>query len=457
MNLDYPTKKNNERIRQLVEENFSLTTESRELFMSYLNDPLRRKSPEFDEVYRQPDLRIRFPLTQDFIQELDEQWGVFQKIFRSFCEELNVVYQNFTSGLIAMGKNQYKIKRALLLFYSDPKNIISTKRDIRDIAIRRRRNQIYGKTELFAYYRQDFPFIGDNENNDYSWSHGEINNEVEIREYLVAKKLRIGNSGKRCIQNFIEEHLYDINNKKIPFNANKSYEVVITANYADWFLCSTAESWGSCTNMESSYSQAYWFGQPSVIGDRNRIMIYITDGRQKEYCGIRIDRIIARSWIHLVFTPDNRLNYFINQGYPNQHHQLYIKILEKWAKERSIGIFHGEYRTIPGNQIYQTKYPIPFFWHDVLNKDNDNFPSEMIVDCATYIDNGWKYLLDKNHFGITNNTKKFRPITGSGFYCYKDNYDGEICALPEGRFNYTRGLSYLKKEYYSARDLFRLG
>ena len=453
MQLDYITKKNNEKIKQLVTENFSLESRCLERFMNLIDNPWEKKVPEYDEVYRQPDLRIRFPLTTEFLQELDQQWQVFVNAFSVFCEELNVSYQDFSNGTVIFGKNKVKIRKALDYFYLDPKNIAFTRRNFNNISIRKRKNNRHNKTELFAYLNLDFPSYDNDENDNVVWEK-EITSEDIINKYANINNIVISSSLRTYLMENIGEKLYEINNRKIPFSVNKNYQVVISANFADWFLSSTAESWGNCCNFESNYSQAYWFGQPGVIGDKNKVLIYITDGREKEYLGIKVDRLIARSWVHTVKIRNGNYAYFVNNGYPNLYHKLYIKILERISKQRNMSIFHGEYRNIPGEEIYKTKYPIPFFWHIVLNKDNSDYPSDMLIDCSTFHDNGYKSLIDKDYFFVTNDNY-YMNAAGSGFYCYKD-HKNKVHSIESGRFNYQRGLNYLRRERYTARNLFRL-
>ena len=88
-----------------------------------------------------------------------------------------------------------------------------------------------------------------------------------------------------------------ISEKRFPIG--KELQIVLSLNFADWFLCSTAESWTSCLDLKSSHQSAFWASLPGLIIDKNRALVYITDGTKKEFCGITTDKFITRSWILL--------------------------------------------------------------------------------------------------------------------------------------------------------------
>ena len=92
----------------------------------------------------------------------------------------------------------------------------------------------------------------------------------------------------------IKVNLIKIGEYKLP--KVKDLYLVLSLNFVDWFLCSTAENWHSCLNLNSDYQSAFWSGLPGLIIDKNRAMIYLTDGEEKEYRGIKTDRLISRTW-----------------------------------------------------------------------------------------------------------------------------------------------------------------
>lgn len=85
-----------------------------------------------------------------------------------------------------------------------------------------------------------------------------------------------------------------IGKKRLP--KIKDLYIVLSINFADWFLCSTSEDWSSCIDLESTYQSSFWSGLPGLVIDKNRALFYLTDGVKKEYNGIKTDRFISRTW-----------------------------------------------------------------------------------------------------------------------------------------------------------------
>lgn len=107
----------------------------------------------------------------------------------------------------------------------------------------------------------------------------------------------------------IADYLNTIDQKRLP---KETVYFVVSFNYADMFLSATRENWSSCLNLESGFYGSYWAGLPSIIMDSNRGMFYITDKKSKEYNGIKVDRVISRSWAFI--GNDNSL--MVNLFYP---------------------------------------------------------------------------------------------------------------------------------------------
>jgi len=95
----------------------------------------------------------------------------------------------------------------------------------------------------------------------------------------------------------------------------KKLQFVISFNPMDWFLASTAEKFSSCFNLnnEESGGFQYCLGLPFLAGDKNRMMLYITDGSKKEFLGIKVDSVQTRTWCLL----DKSGSFNIVKWYPN--------------------------------------------------------------------------------------------------------------------------------------------
>jgi len=95
----------------------------------------------------------------------------------------------------------------------------------------------------------------------------------------------------------ITEKFEIIGAKSLP--KNKQLEIVFSINFADWFLCSTSENWTSCLNLDSHSPSSHYQGLPGLLGDPNRMMVYITDGSVKAYDNIRSEKMFSRAWVLL--------------------------------------------------------------------------------------------------------------------------------------------------------------
>jgi len=173
-----------------------------------------------------------------------------------------------------------------------------------------------------------------------------------------------------------------IGTQKIP---NRQLKLVVSLNFADWFLSATAEEWKSCLSLEAKWEGAFWAGLPGMITDPNRMLIYITDGSTKEYLGIEVESMITRTWGLLT----KNENIFPVRSYPsglllddtldnllNEYGLSFIKSLED----------HEQFDENSGN--WQSKYPVdllyncedesvfPYQDHSKFYKDDDGFHME---------------------------------------------------------------------------------
>lgn len=186
--------------------------------------------PELSSILGE-DKRLRVRLTLEDFSKIDIGWKIFYSVFSEFIEENKVEYVNFNRNLI----NGKKLFKAIIEYYKE--------RDVEAVVER-----FYKITEQKFFIHKE---------KQAKW----------ILDYISDRKMS---------------------------KFNEAHEIVLSANFADWFLCSTAESWDSCLDLESKYDCAYWSGLPGLIGDKGRIMIYITNGDKKEYNKIKVDRNIFR-------------------------------------------------------------------------------------------------------------------------------------------------------------------
>lgn len=236
-------------IFKLVKEHFHLDNESLDFFEYNLF------YPSIDEAFV-PLLNEEFRAYKDFddisiFEKADEGWFILRRYFNNFVNKYGINYNDFIKGSVVIDKEERKINK-LILEYSHTQE---------------------SKIDLI-----NFMYIG--------------NFDENIRKKDFSS-----------IDLSVNELLNKIGAKKTPSSVSK---IALSCNFVDWFLCSTAESWTSCLNLESKFASSYWSGLPGLIGDPNRAMIYLTDGKMKNYEGIEVERLISRSWVLL--DEDNRLH-----------------------------------------------------------------------------------------------------------------------------------------------------
>jgi hypothetical protein len=228
-------------ISKLVQNHFGLDKESYFYFNKELFDPT------IDDTYKailgnSEDLRIRWNIPEETCSNLDEGWKQFKCAFKHFVEHNKVAYNCFRNNKIKIGKNEMKLKKALVKFYTENKYLVAS--------------DCFG---IDCAGNESVP-------------------DLEIEKAIMKELERVGT-------------------KKMPVKEN--LQIVLSLNFADWFLCSTAEEgWDSCLSLDKS-TYCYWAGLPGLIGDKNRAMLYVTDGKKKTFEGITTDRFISRTWIVL--------------------------------------------------------------------------------------------------------------------------------------------------------------
>lgn len=268
-------------IMDLIEKHMGYEDKSIAFFRNQLYTPF------IDDAFKEglgPDLRKRWVIDfsslkkdeEDFIKKYDTSFRYFKTFFNSFSDEIN--YNEFLTNIKQDGKSKIKIKKYI--------------------------EKIYENDEK--------RFNRDKERAKYNIV---LNNINSIDEYII-----------KCFE--------VIGKYKIP---NKKMELVLSLNFADWFLCSTAESWESCFSIDKG---CYWFGVPSLIGDFSRALIYITAGNKKTYLGITVDSIISRSWVLL---GENNKKYIV-KFYPNNF--ISEKIISKLTGDSSYILADNIYKEI---------------------------------------------------------------------------------------------------------------
>lgn len=252
--MDENDLKNTSLISSIVENHFGLDDKS----FSFFKREIQKTTldPYFEALIKQhnsSDLRIRFKIPKEICSILDNGWKLFSSTFSKFIEKYNFSYDNFISNKVLVEKNNIKIRKALVSYYTDINNYMAFRREIAPRVM--------------------------------------IESAMSLK--LWEEKKTVDDKLIKIITDYIDKILDAVSQKCLP---KTDIHLVLSLNFADWFLCSTAESWKSCLNLESEFHGAYWSGLPGLIGDKNRCLFYITDGNKKTYQGITVDKIIARAW-----------------------------------------------------------------------------------------------------------------------------------------------------------------
>ena len=242
--------------------------------------------PEYAELLKDsPDLRLRIDLPDEDLYIMDNGWKVFKQIFFRFINEVEPTYKNFRENIIIYNKQQYKLKKAIVDFYLNNFKYYAEQfevsRDIRNELVKNSKNKVEELNFSYGYN-------GSSSSTMQFARHYDDDINIRFSEIKVTKKLR------SLVEDKIMYALEDVGRIKMPV---KKLQLVLSLNFADWLFCSTGEEWTSCMSLESSHYEAFWTGLPGMVGDKNRAMVYLTDGQKKTNYGITVDRIIARSFI----------------------------------------------------------------------------------------------------------------------------------------------------------------
>ena len=303
-------------IDSIVRDHFSLDYSSYNYFHNQISNP-----EVCEQIYslfaKYNSTRISFDLPASVLEKIDNSWSMFKSYFEDFYGESNIQYSDYSQNVIEINKNKVKIKKAVLSFYLNKFDSITENMIKNDEFVNFFKNkELYQKICDRYYYEVFQGFF------TIFFSHYKVlrfasyvENEMTLQEEPT-EELREHNKQEReafrdYIKNEVESKWADVTRTKI---SNKKMKIVLSINYADWFLCSTKENWGSCLNLESD-SINYWYGLPGLIGDKNRIMIYITpEGETKNYKGIETDRFLYRTWAVL----DEQEDFNVIKWYPNE-------------------------------------------------------------------------------------------------------------------------------------------
>lgn len=193
--------------------------------------------PQIDETYanlfKDDSLRANFILPGQDMAKDDKGWELFKMYFPKFIKDFNITYENFTKNNFIHNKNTVKIFKFL-------------------------------STIDLVYLMSAFRFF-------------EIDSTEANRDNLI----------KTVSEKIGRYKLSDLDKKRF----------VISCNPMDFLMVSTKETWRSCLNLDSEHSSCFYAGLPAMAADKNRAVMYLTDGKTKEFFDLKTERFLSRTWL----------------------------------------------------------------------------------------------------------------------------------------------------------------
>jgi len=458
---------NLEIIKGIVKKHFFIDEEGFKMFSDRLDTPVFNDSIK-KILENSEERRARFDLPDDEMHRFDQGWKEFRENLSDFVRKYNVSYQDYRENLITVGKQKFKIKKVLFDFYKE-----KTKKEtiVYNNGLSKEINQntlnaifnLFYETMVTKHINGDKKVIKNNKKEIIKLVTNIIKEKEGLKEVLknLYRKLNRDNSKffetrtsgsvsiLFAIRNLILEDcsdtVYLIENKNITsktvvytipgssrstseselegwvtnlttkltsnkISKDKKIQIVLSGNFSDWFLASTAEEWKSCINLESEYASSFWAGLPGLVGDPNRLMIYVTDGKKKTYEGITTDRFLSRTWM----SHTNKDQLCLIRWFP-------IKMVEKDLIEKLTGI-----KCIDGGETnWRTKNPIT-----LINGDIDGEKRSLFI-----YNDGCGLRSEGENIYISSNGS-------SGFATVLDNKEIKGMSL----FNYSNGLRSLIRD-----------
>ena len=449
---------------------FSYTKKSEEL----LNHRLiyeKAHSPEFENFF-QGKSRIKFDID---IKEMtwrdafyiDSSTRDFYDNFTDAINALSITPEMLYNNYVPYDGNNFKIKKALEKFYLESRqdainpeiivskviNYLANKKTAKKRIIEKIFNESFDSmsdvrfSEFISFINNSFRYRVCNihsmdnpikefnkiliKNKFFEFSLEEILNEKEIKE--LKKEIF------EYVKNLIDKVLSAFNNKKINLN---SMIIVFSRDPIDMLMASTGESWSSCISLDSSYEEAFWSGLPSLFTSRNRMIVYLTDGRKKEEHRLKVDRMLMRSWALITRNTKRdkrKTKLFLEKPYPDADFNIVALLnLIPEVKKKLYSIFDDVFSYPEDiNENYRTKYIDEMTFHRSVGQ----LFSSSIYNDSFVLKPSFKSNKAKKEKGI-NHTYCYLKLTESGsrlIYSLTDN-GNSIENFEGGLFCTTRGL-----------------
>jgi len=361
-------------INKLAGDYFSLSPDSFIVFNKALMEG-RELPEEFAAILKDsPDGRARFKAPVTINEKIDDGWRLWKEKYSSFFQTNKISYEEYYNNRVNSedSKVQKLSKFISKWFFENTKSFIeqmaryNTLRIIysflaaNDISKEKFFSDVFEKEENIKAAVETCQAM------KLSAKDGKLKikfsvskNEKSFSLYITLEKF----SKIPYLESLINYYILKSNEEvgRVALPKSKDLEIVFSTNFADWFLCSTSESWSSCLSLTANYSSAYWAGLPGTITDKNRALVYLTDGKKKNYEGIEVDRIITRSWVLLMSNGKKDVLHFVNE-YPGGFSLFGL------TKEILKGFFENILSIKDLDEYYTSKYPFVGLFHSADQK-----------------------------------------------------------------------------------------
>ena len=358
--LNEETIKNYKAVEKLVKEKFDLTEDSMSLFSKLLFNP--DDAIEFEKIASQPDRRLFVDIDPLNYEQEDPTWRKFKSYFPRFINEQEIEYKNYLSGK----KGDKKIITAMVEFIvTNPHGYLEL------IGFLKTERTIFEKT-IETYFKKNYKTILSGRETSFYFDDERIC--VKIGKKIFKKKFN-SKEVAIVIKEIKQEFSNIMNTTFFGIRKASSACVCFSLNFADWILASTGENWSSCINLKSD--NGYWRGLAGLVGDKNRLLIFVTDKTEKEFKGIKSFKMIERCWAFLYKD-------FLNKKVISSN-RLYPKKIMPFNLNPFINMFGNDITYVKqinsGEGPYYTSlYTFPTIFHKPLEDDQCFISSSIYED-----------------------------------------------------------------------------
>lgn len=387
--LNEETVENYKVIEKLVHDKFDLTDESQALFSKLLYE--HTDAIEFEKIASQPDRRLFIKDALPAREGSDVPWSSFKKYFPTFSE--NISYSDFVNGRVG--------ERKLMTFFleTSSKDLNCLKELI--VYIKNNSSALF---EMFSkgYYPKNHVQIMEN------FAHCEVKKTTDGKLGMkIGKKTfkkKFNEKETTIVLKELKTPISELLNKDF-FGTKRpaGKTICFSLNFADWFLASTGESWWSCVDFNSDVGN--WRGLPGLVGDSNRLLVFVTDGTEKTFNKVKSLKMIERTWAFLYKNAEGKKVLCPNRTYPSGSFD-FKPFKEYFTKDLG-------YEMRNTNMI--SLYMFPTIFHKPLDKDMVALSASITEDTHS------KKLNPKNI-----NESYYDTSNGYGVYTYAIKKDGSF-------------------------------